>query len=86
MYGSIYRITVHRSRGDSEQNEAERANSAIADNIADDGTLPWENKKRFEGLSEEDIKEMSLEEFELYEKNRMERNAWYGKSELTKNN
>ena len=35
-------------------------------------------------MSEEDIKEMSLEEFELYEKNRMERNAWYATTELTK--
>ena len=35
MYGSIYRITVHRSRGDSGQNEAERTNSAIADNVVD---------------------------------------------------
>ena len=33
IYGSIYRITVHRNRGDSRQNEAERTNSAIADNI-----------------------------------------------------
>ena len=75
MYGSIYRITVHRSRGDSGQNEAERTNSAIANNIVDGGTLPWENEKRFDGMSEEEIEEMSLEEFELYEKNRMERNA-----------
>ena len=27
---------------------------------------------------------MSLEEFELYEKSRMERNAWYVTTELTK--
>ena len=75
MYGSIYRITVHHSKGDSGENEAERTNSAIADNIVDGGTLPWENEKRLEGMSEENIEEMSLEEFELYEKNRMERNA-----------
>ena len=40
MYGSIDRITVHRSRGDSGQNEAGRTNSAVADNIVDGGTLP----------------------------------------------
>ena len=83
IYGSIYRITVHGSRLDSGQSEAERTNSAITDNIVDGGTLPWENEKRFEGMSEEDIEEMSLEEFELYEKNRMERNAWYVTTELT---
>ena len=59
MYGSIYRITVHLSRGDSGQNEAERTNGTIADNIFDGGTLPWENEKRFEGMSEEDIEETS---------------------------
>ena len=84
MYGSIYGITVHRSRGNSGRNEAERTNSAIANNVVDCGTLPWENEKRFEGMSEKDIKEMSLEEFELYEKNRMERNAWYVTTQLTK--
>ena len=84
MYGSIYKITVHRSRGDSGQNEAERTNSAIADSIVDGGTLPWENEKRFEGMSEEDIEEMSSEQLELYEKNRMERNAWYVTTDLTK--
>ena len=35
-------------------------------------------------MSEEDIEEMFLEEFELYEKNRMERNSWYVTAELTK--
>ena len=35
-------------------------------------------------MSEEDTEEMSSEEFELYEKNRMERNAWYVTTELTK--
>ena len=84
MYGCIYRISVHHSKGDSGQNEAERTNSAVADNIVDGGTLQWENEKRFEGMSEEDIEEMSLEECELYEKNRMERNAWYVTTELTK--
>ena len=84
MYGSVYRITVHRSRGDSGQNEAERTSCAIADDIVDGGTLPWENEKRFEGMSEEEIEEMSLEELELYEKNRMEGNAWYVTTELTR--
>ena len=50
MYGSIYRITVHRSRADSGHNKAERINSAIADNIVDGGTLPWENEERLKCL------------------------------------
>ena len=72
MYGSIYKITVHLSRGDSGQNEAEMTNSAIADNVVDGGTLSWENEKTFEGMFEEDIEEMSLEEFELYD----EKSEW----------
>ena len=38
-----------------------RTNSATADNIVYGGSLPWENKERFEEMSEEDIEEMSLE-------------------------
>ena len=56
MYGFIYRITVHRSRGDSGQNEAERTNSAIADNIVDGATLPWGMKKGFKGCLKTTLK------------------------------
>jgi hypothetical protein len=38
MYNRDFRIPVHRSRGDSGQNEAERTNSAIGDAVVDGTT------------------------------------------------
>ena len=63
-----YSIRVHRSRDDSGQNEAERTNSASGDAIVDGGTIHWEILKRFEGLSEEEISSLLLDEFEQLEK------------------
>ncbi|CAH3033710.1 unnamed protein product, partial [Porites lobata] len=75
----ILRVTMrcHRSRGDSGQGEAERTNSAISDALVDGATLEWEKYRRFEDLSEEEIKQLSLQSYEDYEKKRMEKNAWY---------
>ena len=41
-------------------------------------------KRRFEGMSKEDIEEMSSQELELYENNRKKGIAWYVTTELTK--
>ena len=77
IHNSDYRVRCHRSRGDSGQGEAERTNSAISDALVDGATLEWEKYRRFEDLSEEEIKQMSLQSYEEYEKKRMEKNAWY---------
>ena len=77
IHNSDYRVRCHRSRGDSGQGEAERTNSAISDALVDGATLEWEKYRRFEDLSEEEIKQMSLQWYEEYEKKRMEKNAWY---------
>ena len=45
IQNSEYRIRCHRSRGDSEQGEAERTNSAIGDALVDGATIDWEFKK-----------------------------------------
>ena len=75
IFNSHYRVRVHRSRGDSGQNEVEKTNSGCGDALVDGGTLEWEKFKRFEGTSNEDIKKMDIKEFEVYESNRMEKNA-----------
>ena len=77
VHNSDYRVRCHRSRGDSGQGEAERTNSAISDALVDGATLEWEKYRRFEDLSEEEIKQLSLQSYEEYEKKRMEENAWY---------
>ena len=76
IFNSDYRVRVHRSRGDSGKNEAERTNSGCGDALVDGGTLEWEKFKRFEGMSNEDIKKMDMKEFEVYENNQMKKNAW----------
>ena len=68
LYNYDYHVRVHRSRGDSGQGEAERTNSAIQDSVVDGGTIHWEKYKRFEGMSEEEITNMTLEEYEEHEK------------------
>ena len=70
-------MRCHRLRGDCGQDEAERTNSAISDALVDGATLEREKYRRFEDLSEEEIKQMSLQSHEEYEKKRIEKNAWY---------
>lgn len=77
IHNSDYRVRCHRSRGDSGQGEAERTNSAISDALVDGATLEWEKYRRFEDLSEDEIKAMSLHSYEQYEKERVEKNAWH---------
>jgi len=47
-----------------------------------EGTLEWEKYKRFEGMSNEDLKKIDMKKFEVYESNRMEKNAWALAEEL----
>ena len=48
-------LRVHRARGDSGQNEAERTNASIGEALITGETLDWEYYKRFEGLTKEEI-------------------------------
>jgi hypothetical protein len=73
MYNSDYRVRVHRSLGDSGQGEAERTNSAIADSIVDGATIEWETIKKYDDMTDKEGSKMSVQEFEDYEKNRMEK-------------
>jgi hypothetical protein len=76
VFNSDHRIRVHRSRGDSGQNEAERTNSAIGDAVVDGATIEWEKHEQFEGLSAEEKDALTVKEFEELEQRRMEQNAW----------
>ena len=66
---------VHRSRGDSGQNEAERTNSAISDSAVDGSTIDRNFYKRFDDLTDKEIAEMTPSDFDIHEKNRMSKNA-----------
>ena len=49
------RVRIHRARGDSGQNEAERTNASIGDALVDGGSMKWEYFTPYDGLSEEQI-------------------------------
>jgi len=75
---------VHRGRGDSGQNQAERTNTSIGDALVTGQTLNWGHYKRFENMSDEHIEALKLQDYEKLEKERMERNAWKAAGELAK--
>ena len=68
LYNSDYGVRCHRSRGDSGQGEAERTNSAIGDSIVDGETLEWEKTKCFQEMTEDEVKSISVKDFQEYEK------------------
>lgn len=84
IYNFDLRCRVHRSREDSGQYETERTNSAIADSVVDGGTINLEKENKFDGISEENIQNMSVKDYEEYERNRMETNAWFVANKVTK--
>ena len=52
-------------------NEAERnGNSATGDALVNGGTIEWERHKLFDGVTDEDIAKMTLNEFEEHIKAR----------------
>ena len=63
MWGSEYRKRLHLSRNDSYSSEAERTNSAIADSVVNGQTVEWEFQKLFDGISDDKIEAMTLQEF-----------------------
>jgi hypothetical protein len=76
LHKSDRRTRIHRATNDSGQNEAERSNACIGDALVDGGSLHWEYYKELEGLTEDEVAEMSLKEVEEFENNRMVKNAW----------
>eukprot|EP00794_Sanderia_malayensis_P010338 gene10338-11413_t len=73
IFDSDYKVCVHRSRGDSGQGEAEWTNSAIGDAVVDGSTIEWEFYKKFGGVTEDDVKKMSVKDYE-----ETRRNKWRG--------
>ena len=78
IHNSDHRILAYPSRGNSADNEAERTNSAIGDSIVDGSTIQWEQYKKFDGLSDEEISTLTFKEYEEHERQRMEKNAGAG--------
>ena len=75
LWKSGYRIRVHRSRNDSNMNDKERANSAIRDVLAVGGVINWDKHKLFDRLTEDQIANLTLNQFEEHLSEIMKRNV-----------
>ena len=84
MWGSDYRIRLHLSRNDTHSNEAERTNSVIADSVVDGQTIELEFHKLFDGITDDQIEAMTLQEFERCQDERMKLNAYMVRDEVVK--
>lgn len=78
-----YYIRHHLANGDSSYNEVERCQSYVGDAICDGSPIVWEYKECYDGLSDEQLDQMTLEELEESEHQRMEYNAFKVCDEIT---
>ena len=76
VYSSDYRIRIHIAAGDRGQNKAERTNSVIGDAVVYGATINWQHHKCFEGITDQQISSLSLQEYNKMEEGRMRTNAW----------
>ena len=56
--------------------EHRKLSSAIGDSVVDGSTIDWNFYKRFDDLTDREVEEMTPNDFEKYEKDRMSKNAW----------
>ena len=75
LHGSDRRVRLHRDRGDSGSNEAERTNSCIGEALVDGGAIKWEPFHPLQAIPEAEIEAMSMDEFESYKNDVTEKNA-----------
>ena len=71
-----YYMRVHLAPGDSSNNEVERVQSSIGDAICDGGALIWDYFPKFSDVTDEEISNWTVQEHEIYEWERMEKNAF----------
>ena len=82
LYDRDYSCRVHSARGNSGDNEAERTNSAVGDSIVDGATLQWNRFPKFYNMSDEEISQLTVQDYDTHEQERMEKNAWWVSKEL----
>jgi hypothetical protein len=76
LHKTYRRTRLHRSRGDSSQNESERTNGCVGEALVDGGALLWDYSKPFDNKSCEEREAMAIEEINQAEENCMKENAW----------
>ena len=70
------RVHIHQARGDCGQNKAERTNASVADGLVDGGTMKWNYYEDYDGLTDEQVKEMSISELDMHIETNIKKNAW----------
>ncbi len=78
-----YYIRHHLANGNSSYNEVERCQSYVGDAICDGGPIMWEYKKCYDGLSDEQLDQMTLEQLEESAHQVMEHNVFKVCDEIT---
>ena len=83
LYERDYACRLHSARGSSGDNEAERTNSAVGDSIVDGATLQWNKFQKFHNLTDDEIANLTIQDYDSHEETRMEINAWWVAKELS---
>ena len=67
---------IHRARDDSGQNEAERSNACIGEALVDGGAMQWKFHDALDGLTQDEIAALSLDDIKKRDELAMKQNAW----------
>ncbi|KAL9987670.1 hypothetical protein ACROYT_G002015 [Oculina patagonica] len=65
---------IHRARDDSGQNEAERLNACIGEALVDGGAMQWKFHDALDGLTQDEIAALSLNDIKKRDELAMEQN------------
>lgn len=74
---------IHRAPRNSGQNEAERSIAAIAHALVDGSALKWNYYGPLDGLTEDEVKNLSVADLQKRENDCMGKNAWKVAEEVT---
>ena len=67
---------IHMARNDSGKNEAERPNACIGEALVDAGSIKCKYHDALDGLTQDEIKLLSVDDIKKWEALSMEQNAW----------
>ena len=67
---------IHRARDDSGQNETERSNACIGEALVDGGAMQCKFHDALDGLTQDEIAALSLDDIKKREELATEPNAW----------
>ena len=75
LHNTVRRTRIHRSRGDSAQNESERTNACVGEAVVDGSALRW-NYYSLDDNTQEELQSLNIDEITKLEEEITEKNAW----------